>query len=91
MTEWSVVGVIIALVGLGAAIIKPILSLNTTITELTISAKQLRDNIAELANENTKSHRRLFEKNDEQDLTLSDHECRIKRLESQGEHTCEKE
>ena len=37
--EWTTVTVIIALVGLGAAIIKPIVSLTRSITELTIQVK----------------------------------------------------
>ena len=40
--EWTTVTVIIALVGLGAAIIKPIVSLTRSITELTIQVKGLR-------------------------------------------------
>ena len=40
MTEWGVVAVIIALVGLIATIVKPMLNLNTSIVQLTT---QLQD------------------------------------------------
>lgn len=81
MTEWGVVGVIIALVGLGAAIIKPIISLNTAITKLTMAVNELQKDIADITTRNTSSHDRLWKKNGEQDATLDDHEHRITVLE----------
>ena len=35
MTEWQVVGVIVVLLGLAATVIKPIVTLNASITRLT--------------------------------------------------------
>ena len=61
--EWTVVGVIIALVGLGASVIKPVVTLTRSITELTVVVE------------------RLWDKNEEQDDRLEDHERRIGSLE----------
>lgn len=79
--EWTVVTVVIALVGLGAAIIKPIVSLNTAITKLTVVVGQLQDNIESLTSRNSESHDRLFKRLDEQGETINDHETRITVLE----------
>ena len=79
--EWTVVTVVIARVGLGAAIIKPIVSLNTAITKLTVVVGQLQDNIESLTSRNSESHDRLFKRLDEQGETINDHETRITVLE----------
>ena len=42
MTEWGVVGVVIALAGLVATLVRPMLSLNGSITKLNLLAEQLR-------------------------------------------------
>ena len=39
--EWTVVGVLIALVGLGASIIKPIVTLTQSITKLTVVVERI--------------------------------------------------
>lgn len=85
MTEWGVVGVIIALVGLGAVIVKPIVSLTRAITTLTCTVDSLRADMQELTTKNTESHARLWKHNDKQDEQLKNHEGRIVRLESKGE------
>ena len=40
-TLWTVVGVLIALVGLGASIIKPIVTLTRSITKLTVVVERI--------------------------------------------------
>lgn len=82
MTEWGVVCVIIALVGLVAAIVKPIITLNTSIVSLTTKLDQLGDNMDEFNTRNAKSHERIWKHNEEQDATLGDHEHRITVLEN---------
>lgn len=81
MTEWGVVGVIIALVGLGAAIIKPVLSLNTSITRLNLTLEQLQRDVGTMTTKNSKSHERIWDKLEEQGGALEDHERRIDSLE----------
>ena len=79
--EWTTVTVIIALVGLGAAIIKPIVSLTRSITELTIQVKGLRTDMDTQTENNRVIHIRLWDHNDEQDGRLVDHERRIGSLD----------
>lgn len=81
MSEWTVVTVVIALIGLVAAVLKPVISLNTTITRLTEIVNALGKDIEELTTRNTDSHRRLWEKSDEHEERLNDHETRLKMIE----------
>lgn len=81
MTEWGVVGVIVALVGLGAAIIKPILALNTSITRLNLTLEQLQRDVGTMTTKNSKSHERIWDRLVEHDGTLEAHERRIDSLE----------
>ena len=43
--EWTIVGVIVVLIGLVAAITKPLLAWNTNLTENTMAIKGLTDSI----------------------------------------------
>lgn len=83
MNEWSVVLVIISLVGLGAAIIKPILSLNTAIVKLTEAVKELQKDMADFVNGNHNSHVRIHERIDGCNEAIRNHENRIEKLESE--------
>lgn len=85
MTEWGVVGVIIAVVGLFFTVGKPVINLNTSITKLTVTVdrlqkdyddlkKQAHSEVNDLAVKNSDSHRRIHDK-------LDDHEQRITDLE----------
>ncbi len=85
MTEWGVVGVIIAVVGLFFTVGKPVITLNTSITKLTVTVdrlqkdyddlkKQAHSEVNDLAVKNSDSHRRIHDK-------LDDHEQRIIDLE----------
>jgi hypothetical protein len=82
MTEWGVVTVLAALVSFAAVVVGPMLKLNTSITKLTVSLTDLRERLEEIDSGNTSSHRRLWDKNDEQDRKLEDHEMRLHDLES---------
>lgn len=79
--EWTVVGVIIALVGLGASVIKPVVTLTRSITELTVVVERLEGELSKQAEHSRESHKRLWDKNEEQDDRLEDHERRIGSLE----------
>jgi hypothetical protein len=89
MTEWTVVGVIIALVGLFFTIGKPIINLNGNIIKLNVSMeaankradKQERD-LEEQKRCAHESHQKLWEHNAQQDETLREHEARIGKLEN---------
>ena len=79
--EWTTVTVIIALVGLGAAVIKPIVSLTQSITKLTVVVERLKRELDEQSEHSRESHRRLWDHNEEQDNRLDDHERRIHDME----------
>ena len=79
--EWTVVPALVALAGLGAAIIKPIVSLTRSITTLTVVVERIERELAGQERHSRESHRRIWAKNDEQDGRLDDHEKRIDRLE----------
>ena len=88
MTEWTVVTVIIALVGLFMTVGKPLINLNKNITTLNINlenvTKRVDKNETELHAQSEKaseSHKGLWKKSGEQDDKLADHEVRISVLE----------
>ena len=81
MTEWGVVGVIIALAGLASTVLVPALRLNASITKLTVTVQQLVRDMEDQRERSHEAHKRLWDKNDEQDKTLNDHETRITTLE----------
>ena len=68
--EWTVVTVIIALVGLFMTVGKPVITLNSSITHLQDAIDELREDI-----------RVLTGRTDNQEEKLQDHEKRISILE----------
>ena len=84
MTEWAVVGVIVTLIGLIAAVVKPLITLNTTLTKLSDSVATLDKNITALTTDNTASHARIWGELDEHDEKLNDHETRLTIMEKKG-------
>lgn len=83
--EWTIVTVLIALVGLGASVVRPIVSLTRSITELTVVVRNLRTDMDEQAQHGRQTHRRLWEHNGVQDKRLEEHERRIGTLERKEE------
>jgi len=88
MNEWGVVGVIVTLVGLAAAIIKPIVQLNTNIDKLTDAVEGLKNAHTKMEESNTEEHKKIHERinhrkkeNEELDDRVADHERRIGILE----------
>lgn len=68
--EWTVVTVIIALVGLFMTVGKPVITLNSSITHLQDAINELREDIKVLTG-----------RTDNQEERLQDHETRISILE----------
>ena len=66
MNEWTVVTVITGLVGLFAALMKPLMKLNSTLTRLDESVTALKTEIETYINRHGESHRRLWTKINEQ-------------------------
>lgn len=89
MTEYQVIGVIVTLVGLAVAIIKPIVQLNSNIVRLTDAVDGLKKAHAKVEEDNAEEHKKLHERinhrkkeNEELDERVSDHERRIGILEN---------
>ena len=80
MTEWQVVGVIVVLVGL-AAVIKPVVCLNASITRLNGICAFLEKNLGELTQKNSQAHDRLWQRADEHEAKLQKHDTRLTVLE----------
>ena len=81
MNEWSVVVVLISLFGLGAAIVRPVVSLTRSITTLTVVAEDLKEDMKRFGTKNSESHERLWKHTEQQDARLEDHEKRISQIE----------
>ena len=88
MNEWGVVVVIVTLVGLAAAIIKPIVQLNTNIVKLTDAVEGLKNAHTKMEADNEGEHKKLHERinhrkkeNEELDDRVADHQRRIGILE----------
>lgn len=81
MSEWEVMGVLIAVVGFLATLIKPIVKLTSSVTKLTTVVERLSEDTEEQKNRSAEVHSRLWAHNDAQDERLNDHETRITLLE----------
>ena len=86
--EWTVVTVVIALVGLFLSVGKPIITLNSSITKLNMSIENLKaaqthqeDELKQHKIHAHESHQRLWDHNDKQDKKIDEHERRIAHLE----------
>lgn len=88
MTEWSVVVVIIALIGLIASVAKPIITLNTSIVKLTERVSVTTKALDDLTDHNIEAHKRLWNRIDEHDDRIKDHGARIEKIESRMGRSC---
>lgn len=79
--EWTVVTVIIALVGFVAAVANPLTRLTRSITTLTVVVERLQTDVEEQRQHSRQSHQRIWEHSETQDRRLDDHERRIGNLE----------
>lgn len=81
MNEWTVVGVIVVLLGLLGTVTAPMIKLNTTLTKLNDKFETLDIKLTDVTESNHDSHKRLWEHEEAQDNTLHNHETRIQILE----------
>lgn len=70
------------ILGVGVTVVKPILSVVKTMTELNESIKNLADKFNMFDVANSEAHKRLWRHNEEQDEKIQDHETRIILMES---------
>ena len=81
MSEWQVVQVIGELGVLAGLVVKVVVPLTKTMAELSLTLKHLQAGLNEQKEKAHESHQRLWDKAEEQDKLLGDHEKRIGRLE----------
>jgi hypothetical protein len=84
MNEWTVVGVLVVLVGLIAAIVKPLLSWNTNLVENTSAIRALTNVMNANEADNKKEHGEIWDKLGDHDDTINKHETRLQLVERQG-------
>ena len=82
MNEWTVVTVLVTLVGLLAAVLRPILKLNTIVTRLDAIVSKLEKDISSLTDRNTDSHKNIWEKVNKHGEAIKNHETRIVVIEN---------
>ncbi|MBP5729552.1 MAG: hypothetical protein J6Y48_20995 [Clostridia bacterium] len=80
--EWTVVVVLVALVGLVISVLTPAIKLNTSVTRLSTLVDSLNNKLSTMENNNSEAHRRLWSELDEHKSALGNHETRITVLES---------
>ena len=84
MTEWNVVLVIAALIGLFFTVGKPVVKLNTSITKLTTRFDDFTTELQEFKNKNENSHDKLWDNLHAHDKKINEHDTRITVLEKKG-------
>ena len=84
MTEWTVVLVLVTLLGLVTTVAKPVLRLNSAITRLTSRLDGIAEDLQELTVRNAQSHDRLWERAREQETLLQEHSRRLASLEAES-------
>jgi len=83
--KYEVVAIVVGMITTAIAIGAPVIKLNTAITKLIVKLDALGEDFSCLELHNHESHRRIWEKNDEQDERLADHETRLKVIENERE------
>ena len=89
--EWTVVSVIIALVGLFAAVGAPIIRQTRTMTKLDSTMENLSSKLVQLESKNSDAHARIWTHNEKQDEQIHNHEIRIVKLEEHKDAPFKKE
>ena len=79
---WEIFLGIVALVSFMITVISPLMKLSKTMTELNINMQNLNQAMNTLTSNNTESHRRIWEHNEEQDSKIENHEKRITKIET---------
>lgn len=78
---WEIFLGIAALISFIIAITGPMLKLNTSITKLNASVDVLKNAIDKIDSDNEKSHKRIWDHNEEQDEIIAEHTRKINNIE----------
>ena len=81
MNEWTIVTVLIALVGLFITVGKPIITLNSNITKLTVTVDNLQKSVDRLEEKQRNDNTKVWDRLTSDDKRLDNHENRITKLE----------
>ena len=80
MEEWTIIQAITVVIGLFMAVGAPVIKLNGTIVKLNSNVEILDKRFGKFEEDNKDSHKRLWNKNMEQDAVLNDHESWLRFL-----------
>lgn len=83
--EWTVVVVLVALVGLIVSVLTPAIKLNTSVTRLATLVENLDGKYSAMESNNAESHRRIWNELDGHTAELHEHDTRITVLEKHRE------
>lgn len=94
MSEWGVVGVIIALVGLIVTVVAPMIKVNSALTKTSTILDSVTDRLDKLETADKdfqgsarQAHSRIHDRIDEVDTKVNNHEVRITTLEHAGKQS----
>lgn len=79
MIDWKTLAVVLGIV---ISIVTPIVKLTSTIAKLATIVDNLQKSVSDITIKNTDSHKRIWDKEEEQDKILGEHEIRIRMTES---------
>ena len=77
MDQWGVQGVIIALISFGVLIGTPLLKLNSNLTRLNVVLELFQKQFDDEKTCNAKEHNEIWDKCEQQDEILAEHDKRI--------------
>jgi hypothetical protein len=84
MNEWTVVGVLVVLLGLIAAIVKPLLNWNTNLVENTSAIRTLTETIKTNEAKNDTEHDKIWDELSVHGGAINEHETRLQLVERQS-------
>jgi len=87
--EWTIVTVLIAIVGFVIAVSTPLIKNTRAMTELTVILSTVSEQIKKMEMENAAEHKDFQEQLDEHDDKIADHETRLTVIEKTGHHLAE--
>ncbi len=79
--EWIVFTSIITIIAFVKSVVSPIVKLNSTITNLTLSVDNIIKTISKFEEKNSENHKKIHTRIDENTKTLQNHEHRITLIE----------
>lgn len=82
--EWTVVTVIVVIVGLIISVATPLVKSTKAMAELTVNLRVLNEHLEKMDDQNRNEHKYLLDHLDEHDEKLAEHETRITLIEHTG-------